>query len=345
MPTLTNRYNLHNLLSLNIITNSKKYQRCFESEYGRFSMPYSAPVYAPEVNVYLDNKLPKHKEHDTYNKVYFKKFFLCEYIIRDIFTKNVNVFFKISFFKKIYLEPYVKFLRSRIIHPLIYYKLIQKNVLFSGAGIAYKNKGYCLFALPETGKTSLCLSLLERGFQLLTDDWLFIDVDKMFLYGGQHPILISYYNIKNSNNYLLKILLSIKGIIYPLFEYLTGQRFFPRIRVKLEYIYPNIIISPPVQLKGILILQNIGINSKADICTKHNSNNISEHILESSISRQNLYTYIFLNDQNSIKISLSKEYELINKMQSNLTFIEYIQPHTMSPEETDRLAERLHSCK
>lgn len=347
MPSFTLRYNLHNFISIIIHTDSVKFWKHFEYEYGRFAMPYSAPCDAPSVIVQIVKKMPEQKPEDIYKTLKFKKIIPCSYLIRNVNSNKVEVYFKQSIFQNIYLRPCVTFLRSHIIHPLIYMILLKRDMLFMGSGVASLASGFIIVGKQGSGKTTLGLELIKRGLKFISEDRQFIGCgqDKS-VYGGQHPFLLSLYNFKKMNRKLdlyRKVSLEFQNLLRFILQIITKERSLPRTWLPAEIICPGVEFSPPVHYKGVLIVENSESTQKRSDSIEHEKTVLD--IIECNLRSENLYSYILFNNPDLKLETRAREVEVVRKMLSDISFVKYINPRNMDSEELDRLAEELQGMQ
>jgi len=157
-------YNIHDILTINTNTNAIPSQLK--------TRDYSLK---PDLTIHLGNFTfdPSEVSHDySYYANRRQIFFKTKFLLEDIQgrTRIMYTSPRWTIFKRI-RQPI-----SRLSWSLILIKLLQKGCsLLHSACLAWKGRGFLLIAPPETGKTFTTLSLINQGFEYLSDDVCIID--------------------------------------------------------------------------------------------------------------------------------------------------------------------------
>jgi hypothetical protein len=199
------KYVLHPKLILNVTTNDKGYIKYFDNEYSRLSN-YSAVANAIEIHVHIANELPRAKKSDRKRKFFFKKVLKQEFIVRSLDTSKIEIFFKDHPTGRIYSKTLTLFLQTNVIEPIIYFKLLERNILFMhAAGVSDGKYGYLFPAYGGTGKTTLTLGLMAEDMLVLGDDLILVDTKRGLAHPYLRPLHLFAYNIKTLRKLGLKI--------------------------------------------------------------------------------------------------------------------------------------------
>jgi hypothetical protein len=160
-----------------------------------------------------------------------------------------------------------------IVEFLIQYSLLKKGIsIVHASGVARDGKCIIFPARSGGGKTTVALSLLERGFQYLGDNYVILDkgVVRNFI----SPLNIFSYNrmpfIDRSLSIGQKISLAVKKMIYDL----TGGYF--KVFEKID----------PVQFFGHMITDNCTVHLLCQIDVKNHE--VKDKIVPKRIGRENL---------------------------------------------------------
>src|SRR5690606_1180277 len=141
----------------------------------------------------------------------FKKLFNQKYIIRNLEKKTVEIFYKDSFAGKVYPKITTLFLQTNVIEPIIYLKLLEKNILFMhAAGVSDGKYGYLFPAYGGTGKTTLTLGLMAENMPVLGDDLILVDTKKGLAHPYLRPLHLFAYNIKTLRDARVPFSLKLK---------------------------------------------------------------------------------------------------------------------------------------
>src|SRR5690606_8570114 len=185
--------------------------------------------------VHIVRRLPLARESDLVRSVNVKKLFTYHYLVRDLDSTTVEIFFRTHPIDKVYMNAIGVFLQAQVLEPVLYLKLLEENVLLMhAAGICDDQQGYLFPAHGGTGKTTFSLSLLKHGYRLLGDDLLFVDVGKGRVYPYPRPLHLFSYNANRLEGKLpprIKAIIYSKNIVRFFLESLLRTEFLISTRV------------------------------------------------------------------------------------------------------------------
>lgn len=178
-----------------------------------------------------------------------------------------------------------------IIELIIRFSLIENNVIMVHASAIENNSNGTLFpAWKKTGKTTLTLKLLEKSYNFLSDDKIFINSNMEIF---SFP---KYLVIKDSNYRYLKIYITRKKNMDFLFDSLIKKYspFLYKIKLRI-FRKPIIYLEPSIfkHSKSIderILLKNIIYIEKSNI-DKFNIKEISKHDLLNNMNIINNYEF------------------------------------------------------
>src|SRR5512138_1503137 len=203
------RYILHPTLEVNIITDDRRYASYFRNEYQRVSR-FTPNKDHTVITVHIVRQLPHKQEHDRLRKFDFKNVLKHTYLVRGIETDHVDIYFEDSVGGKLYAKLLTLFLQTQVLEPVIYFKLLERNVLFMhAAGVSDGKCGYLFPAYGGTGKTTLTLGLMGEEMHVLGDDLLLVEPDTRVVYPYLRPLHIFSYNAKTLRGAVIPLSISI----------------------------------------------------------------------------------------------------------------------------------------
>lgn len=157
-------YNIHDILTINTNTNAVPSRL----KIGDFSLNPDLTIYLGDFTFDQTEVLHDFSYYANRRQIFFKTKFLLE-DIRGM-TRLMYTSPRWTIFKRI-RRPI-----ARLVSSLILIKLLQKGCsLLHSACLSWKGRGFLLIAPPETGKTFTTLSLINQGFEYLSDDLCIID--------------------------------------------------------------------------------------------------------------------------------------------------------------------------
>jgi hypothetical protein len=292
-------YVIHPSLEVNIFTQKSVYHAYFENEYKRVS-GYKLSKNHTKINVHIVNTLPPIEgDNDRLRLMVFKKYFKCEYLIRDLPTNNVDIYFKDSFRGRIYPKSITLILQAQILEPVIYYKFLERNILFMhAAGLSDGKSGYLFPAHGGTGKTTLTLGLMGEGMDVLGDDLLLVEPDTKTVYPYLRPLHIFTYNANTLRNADLPLGVKLKLVAKDLIRWLLGaftrQEFLISTRVHADELYKNFQAGKKVTYRKIIFLRKTGNHERIGI-TRKNIETLAKEILKSADLNKSLYENILID--------------------------------------------------
>lgn len=318
-------YTLHPKLKIKVYTKVKNYRRYFDNEYLKLSS-YKTTGNFTIIKVSIARTMPRASRADWEKKIYFKKIFPQHFLIRNLDSNRVEVYFKDTLAGRLYAKNLTLFLQTNVLEPIIYYKLLQKNILLMhAAGVSDGKYGYLMPAHGGTGKTTLTLGLMGEGMEVLGDDLLLVDTGKGVVYPYLRPLHIFAYNVMTLRGAKLpiwiKIKIKIKDFLRVVLETLTRQEFLIATRVHASDLYDNFRAGKKVPIKKILFLRKSGENEIVDI-NKTNVNEIANTILKSEDLNKSLYELVLHPDEKLTAVRL--ELRVIKKLLGWVKYIEFI---------------------
>jgi len=163
---------------------------------------------------------------------------------------------------------------------LIRINVVEINLmLIHSAAVSYKEAGILFLGWPGCGKTSLTLDLIENGFDFLSEDKVWVSLDKT-IYNYPRYIRLNKSNInifKDKLNFIEKIKLNFSNILSKLLSYskLTNKSLLANAANRGVFL-PKIKIDPLKDDK-INIRSKVGlkytyfINQRNDLSKKDNN--------------------------------------------------------------------------
>lgn len=322
------KFNFFNYLNLIINSNGHKgYEKYFKNEYLRIAKSSKISAKASSVTIEIVDKLPKPSEKDIKRVVRYKKLFTYQYLIRDLHEEKVTIYFKTHIIDKIYMNAIGVFLQAQVLEPVMYLKLLEKNVLFMHAGgVADSKNGYLMPAHGGTGKTTFSIALLNHGYKLLGDDLLFVAIGERMVYPYPRPMHIFTYNINNLNGAKIplryKSAVYIKNVLRFFLEKLLRTEFLISTRIHADEVFTDNPFGKAVPYKEIFFLRKGGPATETINITSKNKQEIALEIMESEDLNDSLYD--ILHDKPEVDYVKKLEQKVIASLLAQFSTVTYI---------------------
>jgi hypothetical protein len=292
--------NFHDILKIKINIEAKKFNNCFLNIFKHYeNFIYNKPYekydliinlgkfkIKPPQNIVYDNK------HITIGENYI-------YVKKELY-KNAKWCFEIFNFEDDNTILNINynllggiFITGNIIEFIIQYKLLQKKYAAIHASGVLKNDSYIFASRGGGGKTTLALKFIEKGYNLLGDNYVILFHNKILSYPTSLSIFTyniseKMYNLMNINE---KISFNLKRILY--FVTFHYAKFFTKInpnkvaKITNESVQKFLYFIIPVNNNVFLIEE-----FERDIISKHLTHN---QMLEFPFFNKyiSLYSYFF----------------------------------------------------
>lgn len=340
------KFNFFNLILLQFEYNGRSiYKRYFVNEYERIARTkfINKNRKSPKTTIVVEivKQLPEVESDDIHHVKSFKGLFTYEYLIMDLKTDSVKIYFKDHTVSKIYVNAVGVYLQAQIIEPVMYLKLLENNVLFMhAAGVAKNNKGYLMPAHGGTGKTTTCIALLNQGFQLLGDDLLLVDNDEGYVFPYPRPLHLFTYNIRNLQGANIPIkywfIIYFKNVIRFFLEKLLRTDFLISTRVHADELYESDIFAKPVKYDRVLFLTKKGNPKETVKLNKKTIKDVALSIINSADLNDSLYAIVHEKDINGIK---NLEVDVVSNLLLKFKSISYINTRKTNFTDASTLAE------
>lgn len=319
-------YSFFDIISLKINSKQRNYNKYFENEYARIAKETKKQI-SSKISVYITNDLPKAQSGDHKSTIRVKNLFSYTYLIRNLDNEETEVYFKKHWIDKVYIKAIAVFLQAQIIEPIMYYKLLGKDVLFMhSSGVSDGKNAYVFPAHGGTGKTTLSLSLVQAGYKFMGDDLLFIDTKSKTVYPYLRPLHIFSYNVRTLRNAKIplkyKITVKFKDILRKILQRIYKTEFLISTRIHIEEIYNDIALGPPSKLKKIVFLKKTG-NDSHDVINEKTIRGICNTLLESFDLNDSLYDNIITNKTKAAEAK-ALEVKTVTKLLRNYQSIDFV---------------------
>jgi len=289
MALIEKFYNVNNIIKFKIINNLGFLDKYFDNLVIQYKNFESTNIDNFDFTVYIGRFTPSNERCYILDDNYYIKnnYFYCK---NDMY-KTAKWSFEIKNFESGNMEARISsnvfgrfFISGFLIDFLIHYKMTEKGYPFIHAsGVSKGNSAFLFVGRSGSGKTSIALNFVERGFYYLGDN--FIILHKGHALSFLSPLNIFTYNlspiirknIKNKN-----LILKIKSLVYKLT--LGYVKIFTKINV--HDIFPDSIIKQSKIKSIFLILPKKELNIK-----KIEKNELIDHI----VMNQKLEFQYFIN--------------------------------------------------
>jgi hypothetical protein len=327
------------------VSRHRGYRKYFDNEYARIAQAGAEKSKAPTIDVEIVKNLPEAQEGDIVRRLRFKKLFTFEFLIRDISTPAVKIYFRSHWVDRVYMNAIGVFLQAQVLEPVMYLKLLEVGMLFMHAGGVTKDgKGILLPAYGGTGKTTLSMALLDQGHKLLGDDLLLVDVDKQIVYPYPRPLHIFTYNVRNLRGATIPFKYSFavyaKNVLRFFLERLLHTEFLISTRIHADELFEGDIFGVTSPVGAIAFLRKTGPGIETVTITKDNVDDIARGIAESADLNDSLD--VLLEDQPQIHAEGKElEHGIIKKLLIKRGMIAYVNTRALDLGELDDFSEKI----
>ena len=333
-------YNLYHFLTVEISTRRKSYQTFFQNEYGDLSIPERGADGVPRVRLHVVKELPRPSTTDIVRRLRVKRLFTLTYLIRDLDTDTVDIFFREHWFDTWYLKAISVFAQTQILEPVIYAKLLERGIiLLHAAGVSDGTNGFIFTACGGTGKTTLSLNLAREGLQLLGDDLLLVDYRSQTVYPYPRPLHLFSYNIDALHDaridLRLRSIIRCKDIIRSILEGITGEDFLISTRVPIKRVYPHVRLSKPVPYRKVVLLRSEGANRIVRLDTQDRIASVAGDIIGSFDLNGSLYTNLLEGNEAYIRDTRQRERQAVTEMLRGVGEVSYVNTKSIDMQRID----------
>ncbi|KWV90512.1 hypothetical protein [Erythrobacter sp. YT30] len=227
---MRHQYDLNGLVRI-VVDGDARYLRYFDNEYQRIG---GKPIRegAPIVTLRIVDRL----DVSSRREIHYKGLFRFRYLVHDLNTASPTIEFERHWLDGFYTTPVGAFIQGQLLEPVIYQKLLESGVLFMhSAGVARDGKAFVFPAHGGTGKTTLSLSLMQMGFDLMGDDLLMVDAADGTVYPYARPLHLFTYNLKTLSVPLsIRLSIGVKDVIRFAIWLATGRKFLISTRAHAD---------------------------------------------------------------------------------------------------------------
>ena len=322
------QYNFYNKLILEIDANNHKgYIKYFNNEYLRITSNNSRVTKStPNISVKIVKNLPKTTKKDIKKSVCYKKLFTYNYVIKNLNSNNVEIYFQSHFIDKIYMNAIGVFLQAQVIEPVMYLKLLKNDILLMHAsGVEKDNNAYLFPAYGGTGKTTFSISLLGHGYKLLGDDLLFVDVDNGVVSPYARPMHLFTYNINNLNGAKVptkyRVAIYTKNVLRFFLEKILRTEMLISTRVHADEIFDSNPFGKSAEYNKVFFLVKSGPKTKKVKISKNNIQKLAVEVAQSADLNNSLKDIM---NEKDFTVVQDLEIKVIKKLLSSLDYLTYL---------------------
>lgn len=320
-------YSFFNHLNLVLESNGHRgYGKYFRNEYSRIASTSSVQG-APTVTVKIVDRLPDEEPGDLRHTVRYKRLFSYRYVVRGLETDDTIIFFESHPVDKVYMNAIGVFLQAQVLEPVMYLKLLKRNVLFMhAAGVATDKHGYLFPAHGGTGKTTLSIALLGHGYRLLGDDLLFVDIANGKVHSYQRPLHLFTYNVRNLQGARVplryRVAIYAKNVVRYVLEKVTRTEFLISTRVHADELFSENPYGGPVPYRKLCFLVKTGDPVSDVRLNEGNIPQVTEEIMQSEDLNDSLYE--ILDDDGRSEGVRRLERKVIGDLLQQFSLMSYI---------------------
>lgn len=320
-------YRFYGLLDLECDDGGHRgYRRFLENEYARIA---EAPAdEAPlRIDLRVVAELPAALPGDIVRTVRFKRLFTYRFLVRDLKSERVQIFFRRHPVDRVYMNAIGVFLQAHVLEPVMYLKLLERGVLFlHAAGVARDGAGYLLPARGGAGKTTFSLALLEHGFRLLGDDLLLVDTKARVVHPYPRPLHLFAYNVDKLAGLRVptrhKAAIYAKNVARAVLERGLRTDFLIATRVHLDELAAGDLFAPSVPYHGLWFLRSQGETLERRPLTEDKAAAVAAEIVDASDLNKSLYRILGAGEELASVQAL--EEDVVKRLLLQLPHVTYV---------------------
>jgi len=252
--------------------NKSPYAKYFDNEYVRIDQTdVSTQSPTSSVTLRIVDEIPGDLAPEAIRrKERFKKMFTFEYAVVGLGTEHAVVYFVDHWISRLYVTAVGVFVQAQVLEPVMYLSFLQQRILFMhSAGVSRDEKAYVFPAHGGTGKTTMCMNLVAKGYKFMGDDLLIVDPasDQVFAY--PRPLHIFTYNVRNLSGAVIPRRISaviyFKNVLRFVLERVLRTEFLISTRIHADEILPDLELSKPARIHHVVFLKKEGAHEHIDV--------------------------------------------------------------------------------
>jgi hypothetical protein len=252
-------YSIHKILTFKIVSNEGLLNSIFAPLFGSWDIELqgfrSKSITEPDFVVSIDKFNPNNSDCTILDDDYYLK---EDYLYCRDHDKYAKWELEVSSFEQGKMEVEIHpnsfgkmFIPELIVHPLIWFKLNEGGYpVIHASAVSRDGKAYIFAAQGAAGKSTIALSLVEKGAKLLTDHFAILSKDEVLSFPT--PFHIMEFNLspilKNNMSSKNKVLFQLRQ----LFHHLTGKRIPTKILPR--DILSNTLLTDKARLNAVFLL-------------------------------------------------------------------------------------------
>ncbi len=279
-------YNFYGFLTVKLVTDHRGWQRYFDNEYLRIARAGTSTPRAT-IRTEIVGDLPDRLPGDIVHETRFKGLFLYRTLVRGIDTDDVTIYFARHWIDRVYMNAIGVYLQAQVLEPVMYYKLLQQGVLLMhAAGVTKDGEATLLPAYGGTGKTTLSIALLDKGFRFLGDDLLLVDTADLTVHPYPRPLHIFTYNVRSLTGARIplryRVAVYAKNVLRWVLERVMRTEFLISTRIHADELFEDGVFGETSPVGGIAFLRKEGPAFAAVDVTDDNARALAATIAESA---------------------------------------------------------------
>jgi hypothetical protein len=345
-----NSYDFYGYLVVRLLSTHRGYRKYFDNEYARISQSGLATDSTMRINVEIVSSLPSEQPGDITQTIRFKKLFTFRFLIRDLETRNVTIYFQKHWVDRVYMNAIGVFLQAQVLEPIMYMKLLEENILFMHAGGVTKgDMGILLPAYGGTGKTTLSMALLNQGHKLLGDDLLLVDIDAGVVHPYPRPLHIFTYNVENLRGatipFKYRFAVYFKNFLRFFLERILRTEFLISTRIHADELFADRdIFGKSSPFGAIAFLRKEGPAVEVVKISKSNVDQIAVGIAESADLNDSLEVLLEKQPELQEKVNVL-EHKTIVALLKKRGLLAYVNTRAMDLDHLDDFSEKILGTK
>lgn len=252
--------NFHDVLKIGISSDRDSYRKYFMAELpsGFFLNKNDA---FPDIEMVIGDNVPIADSGDICIEGCFKKIYRYRCLIRDISCKHTKVYFSGPLWGCLLpMSLDVIFFHNQILDPIIYYKMLTKNILMLHASaVGHDGKVYLFSGASGAGKTSLAFRFINIGYRFLGDDAIFVSSGRTAF---SYPKRVHYFSYLKKKNPFLKIsagkaiLSAVREAARNILQVIFNENFYLSTRMNINSLFPDALYMDKGSLDTIFLIKS-----------------------------------------------------------------------------------------
>ena len=339
-------YDLYHFLRLEIDSGGvAAYERYFDNEFSRIDALKAGDETGPQhtVTLRIVPALPSDLPADAIvRRVRFKKLFTFEFAVVGAGTEHATVWFVDHKVSRLYVTAVGVFIQGQVLEPVMYLSVLRAGgLLMHAGGVARDGKAHLFPAHGGTGKTTMTIGMLAKGYSFLGDDLILVDPTTSTAYAYPRPLHVFTYNIRNLQGadipWRISAAIYGKNVLRFVLERVLRTEFLISTRVHADEVLDDLQLAEPSTLRHVMFLVKEGEHRHLDLGDAEQLEEAAVAVIDSA--DLNLSLFDVLQDDAARADIRAEELAIARSLLSGAEAFTFMNTRRLDLDEADRHVE------